>query len=281
LDRHEDVESVPWSELLESSDPSEERRRVAYLAAGLIGAVVLGAVVARAWWAPSAPTIVAPASTIAAPIEGGDATTVSVPTPPLYSEADLMADPPDPGERAAIVKAEWFVSDYFTADYEPSGSGDIRAALPGGAEIPTLPQDGTGGISYVEWARAFQVEEVGDGTYLVSVLFRALAAPAEGAFVRLPVRAVAVHVDVLGEGASILDLPRPTAVPIGPEPAAWAEGSEDPPVHVVDAAAARASAWGAEPRIVSSTRIGSAWRVITTVADDVGNRWPLSVIIEG
>lgn len=282
MDRPDDVESVPWSELLDAGDPSDDRRRVAYLAAGLIGAVVLGAVIARAWWSPSPPTIIAPASTIAAPAEGAaDPSGTSAPAPPLYSEADLMADPPDPGARAAVVRAEWFVSDYFTADYEPTGSGDVRAALPGAAELPDMPQDGTGGVSYVEWARAFKVDEVGDGTYLVSIAFRALGAPPEGSFVRLPVRAVAVHVDVLGDGAAILDLPRPISLPAGPEAPAWPDEMADPPTEVVDVAAARASVWGTEPRIVSASKTTGGWRVVTTVADAVGNRWPLSIIVGG
>jgi hypothetical protein len=278
MDHTDDVESVPWSDLLDATDPSDDRRRIAYMAAGLVGAVVLGAVIARAWWSPSAPTIVAPAATIAAPTETPPTT---VPTLPLYSEADLMADPPDPGKRAAVMRAEWFVSDYFTADYEPTGSGDVRAALPGSADLPEMPQDGTGGISYVEWARAFKVEEVGDGTYLVSVAFRALGAPAEGSFVRLGVRAVQVHVDVLGDGAAILDLPRPIALPAGPEAGPWPGEEAEPPTEVVDVAATRASVWGAEPRIVSSARIDTGWRIVATVADAVGNRWPVSIIVEG
>lgn len=283
MEHTEDVESVPWSELLETTDPSLERRRIAYMAAGLVGAVVLGAVIARAWWTPSGPTILAPAVTIAAPApdDAGVALPATTTLPPLYSEADLMADPPDPGARAAIVRAEWFVSDFFTADYEPTGSGDVRAALPGSAAIPDLPQDGGGGISYVEWARAFRVDEVGDGTYLVGVIFRALGAPADGSFSRLPVRAVEVHVDVLGDGAAILDLPRPVAVPAGPEPASWPAGTVDPPQVVIDVAAARASVWGVEPRIVSAAEVAEGWRVVVTVADSVGNRWPLSIIVEG
>jgi hypothetical protein len=282
MNHPEDVESVPWSELLQTTDPSLERRRIAYMAAGLVGAVVLGAVIARAWWTPSGPTIVAPAVTVSAPAadEPGAAQPAATTLPPLYSEADLMADPPDPGARAAIVRAEWFVSDFFTADYEPTGSGDVRAALPGSAAIPDLPQDGAGGISYVEWARAFRVEEVGDGTYLVGVVFRALGAPADGSFSRLAVRAVEVHVDVLGDGAAILDLPRPVAVPAGPEPAPWPEETVDPPQSVIDVAAARASVWGVEPRIVSAAEIADGWRVVVTVADSVGNRWPLSIIVE-
>jgi hypothetical protein len=278
MDHTDDVESVPWSELLDATDPSAERRRIAYLAAGLVGAVVLGAVIARAWWSPSAPMIVAPGDPIAAPAD--ESTTTSVPEVPLYSEADLMADPPDPGARAAVMRAEWFVSDYFTADYEPRGSGDVRAALPASADLPEMPQDGLGGVSYVEWARAFKVEEVGDGSYLVSVAFRALGAPPEGSFIRLGVRAVQVHVDVLGDGAAILDLPRPTPLPVGPEPGPWPGEEMEAPMDVIDVASGRASVWGTDPRIVSTARIEGGWRVVATVVDAVGNRWPVSIVVE-
>jgi hypothetical protein len=284
VEHTEQVESIPWGELLEEVEPGQDFRRIAYLAAGLIGAIVLGVVIARAWWSPSPPTVIAPGAQIAvdAPPAGdgsAGASMTTAATTPLYSEADLMADPPDPGERTAIVRAEWFVSDYFTADYEPTGSADVRAALPSAADVPDLPQDGRGGISYVEWARAFRVEEAGDGAYLVTVAFRALAAPPEGAFIRLPVRAVEVLVGVGADGASVLDLPRPTALPVGPEPTPWPEPGGDPPQAVIDLVGARASVWGSEPRIVSAAVIDAGWRIVLTVADGVGNRWPLSMEI--
>jgi len=284
VEHTEQVESVPWGELLEDVEPGQDFRRVAYLAAGLVAALVLGVVIARAWWSPSPPTVIAPGAEISADLlPPGDATTgvptTTTATAPLYSEADLMADPPDPGELKAIVRAEWFVSDCFTADYEPTGSADVRAALPSAADVPDMPQDGRGGISYVEWARAFHVEEAGEGAYLVAVAFRALAAPPEGAFIRLPVRAVEILVGVGADGASVLDLPRPMALPVGPEPAPWPEPGGDPPQAVIDLAGARASVWGSEPRIVSASVIEAGWRIVLTVADDVGNRWPLSMEI--
>jgi len=193
-----------------------------------------------------------------------------------------MADPPDPGARAAVVRAEWFVTDYFTADLEPDGSAEVRAALPTGAVLPEFPQDGGEGISYVEWARAFDVEPSGDGDYVVSVAFRTLGAPPGRGFSRQPVRAVSVLVGVSdGGGATVLDLPSPIPLPAGPEPDPWPEEMADPPQDVVDIAAARASAWGLEPRISSAAQVGEVWRVVVTVADDVGNRWPLVVMVEG
>jgi hypothetical protein len=283
VDHTEEVEAIPWGELLHESEERLDIRRVAYLAAGLIGAVVFGVVIARAWWSPTPPTIIAPADSVALgalPPAAGSGAVVTTAALPMYSEADLMADPPDPGERAAIARAEWFVTDYFTADYEPTGSADVRAALPGAADMPDLPQDGRGGISYVEWARAFRIEERGDGAYEVGIAFRALAAPPEGAFIRLPVRAVEVVVGSGPDGASVLDLPRPIPLPVGPEPAPWPEPGADPPQDVVDIAAARASVWGTEPRIVNAAATDDGWRVVLTVADDVGNRWPLALLVE-
>jgi len=285
MDQEATTESIPWSELLDEKEPRQDIRSLSYLVAGLLGSVILGAVVARAWWTPSPPTVIAPGAPISAEI-APQGETMAVPpmvttsTRPLYSEADLMADPPDPGQRSAIVRAEWFVTDYFTADYEPTGSADVRAALPGAADMPDLPQDGRAGISYVEWARAFRIDEAGGGEYLVRVAFRTLAAPPDGAFLRMPVRAVEVAVGVGADGASVLDLPRPAALPVGPEPAPWPEATGDPPQDVVDLAAARASVWGSEPRIVSAALIPEGWRVVMTVADEVGNRWPMSLVVE-
>ena len=283
MDHTEEVESIPWGELLHESEEHLDVRRATYLAAGLIGAVVFGVVIARAWWSPTPPTIIAPADALAVepvPAADGSGAVLTATTLPLYSEADLMADPPDSGERAAIARAEWFVTDYFTADYEPTGSADVRAALPGAADMPDLPQDGRGGISYVEWARAFRIDEIGDGAYEVGIAFRALASPPEGAFIRLPVRAVEVVVGSGPDGASVLDLPRPIPLPVGPEPAPWPEPGADPPQDVVDFAAARASVWGNEPRIVNAALTDEGWRVVMTVADDVGNRWPLALLVD-
>ena len=128
-------------------------------------------------------------------------------------------------ERAAVARAEWFVTDYFTADLEPSGSADVRTALPAGAELPDMPQDAAASLSYVEWARAFRVEEAGDGLFRVGVVFRALGAPPDRGFYRLPVRAVEVLVQVNEDGGSVVvDLPTPVALPAGPEPSGLARG---------------------------------------------------------
>jgi len=115
----------------------------------------------------------------------------------------------------------------------------------------------------------------------VGVVFRALGAPPDRGFYRLPVRAVEVLVQVNADGGSVVvDLPTPVALPAGPEPEAWADDPQDPPRRVADAALARVAGWGDEPRLLSATRGEGGWRVVLTLADEVGNRWPASVFVE-
>ncbi|MCJ7725481.1 MAG: hypothetical protein MUP76_03730, partial [Acidimicrobiia bacterium] len=119
-DQHEEVEHIPWGELLASND--DGRRRTLYLAAGAVAALVLGIVVTRALTSPSvpqstpAPVAEAVASTVPVPVTvvvtvpATDPTTTTTATPPvpvLYTEADLMAFPPDLAARAAATRAEW------------------------------------------------------------------------------------------------------------------------------------------------------------------------------
>ena len=283
VDEREELEQVPWADLMADTNPEDRRRRSLYLVAGLLGAVVLGVLVARSWWSPASLPPVAPAEVVSDDEVGAPEVTLPEMTGlPLYSEVDLMADPPDPGARAAVVRAEWFVTDFFTDDLEPGGSSDVRSALTDSAGTLDFPQDSGEAVSYVEWARAFEVEPAGDGTYRVSVAFRTLGAPAGRGFTRQPVKAVSVLIGVsAGGGTTVLDLPSPLILPVGPEPEPWPEESVDPPQEIVDIAAARASVWGTEPRILAATPVDEGWRVIVTVVDGVGIRWPLVVTIDG
>jgi hypothetical protein len=280
MDDHEEFEHVPWSELNAAASPS--RPRSLYLAAAVVGAIVFGVLVGRFMGGPATPA--APGTSI----EGGEteraaaepSTTIGLPElPGLYSEADLMAFPMVTPERAAATRAEWFVYDYFTADMEPTGSADVLSALPAGAVLPEMPQDSASSLSYVEWARAFRVEEIGGGEYRVGVVFRLLGAPPDRGFFRLSARAVEVTVLVDEDGGTVVaDLPAPIALPAGPEPAAWPdEGSEEIPAEVVDHAIVLARAWGDEPRVVVGQAVDGGWRVVLTLADEVGNRWPFAV----
>lgn len=273
MEEREELEHVPWADLMAEAEPEDRRRKTIYLGVAIAGAMVLGVIVARTWWAaPSAPVTVAP---------GGDAplavtTLPEVPELPLYREEDLMADPPDPAARLAMVRAEWFVTDYFTADLEPSGSADIRAALPASVAADLSLEVGEA-VSYVEWARAYRVDEVGDGTYRVAVAFRTLGAPPDRGFSRQQVRAVEVLIAISGDGATVVDLPSPAFVALGPEAPAWEGVEATPPQSVVDEVSMRASLWGTEPRIVTAHHLDGEWRVVVTIADAVGARWPFAL----
>ena len=291
---HEEVESIPWSELLPQE--TDARRRMVYLAAGAIGALVLGILVARAFMSPSEAVVpVAPTVETVATTTSSSTTTIAttttlalqgplptIPVPaPLYSEADLMAFPTGTEERTAVARAEWFVTDYFTADLEPNGSADVLVALPAGVDLPELPQDAASALSYVEWARAFRVEEADLGVYRVGVVFRTLGAPPDRGFYRLPVRAVEVTVAVSSDGGSVVvDLPTPVALPAAPEPDPWPTAGGEPPAKVLEEAIAAAAGWGTEPRLVVAQRVQGRWRVVLTLADEVGNRWPVTIMVD-
>ncbi len=292
-DQHEEVEHIPWGELMASA--GDGRRRALFLAAGALGALVLGVVITRAVSVPGAPapepvpvavvtstTLATPVTVLVpAPVPETTTTTTTLPAPVLYREADLMAFPPDWAARAAVARAEWFVTDFFTADLEPNGTADLRGALPAGVELPEMPQDAVAGLSYVEWARAFRVEEGADGVYRVAVAYRMLGAPPERGFQRLPVRAVEVRVAVSDAGGSVVvDLPTPIVMPVGPNPEPWPVENEIPPQAVVDGAMAVAAGWGTEHRLVGSSRVAGGWRVVLTATDELGNRWPLSVLVD-
>lgn len=284
---HEEYEQIPWSQL--TGGPPGGKRRLLYIAAAALGTLVLAIIVGRAFLSSSsAPQ--APGETVALSEQEPGETEEGASTTPaedagslLYREADLLAFAGSPGERAAVARAEWFVTDYFTADLEPTGSADVRTALPAGADLPDMPQDAASSLSYVEWARAFRVEEeggVGGGLFRVGVVFRTLGAPPDHGFYRLPVRAVEVLVQVSDEGGSVVvDLPMPVPVPAGPEPSAWPEDGREPPRRVADAALAQVSGWGEQPRLVNAARTEAGWRVVLTVADEVGNRWPAVVMV--
>ena len=109
----EEHEEIPWSMLVEQD--RHGRRRTLYLAAAAIVAVVVGFTGIRFFegqrhgedTAGPAPT----ATTAAA--------AVRTTTTTLLSEADLMAVDPTTMALAAVARAEWFVTDYFTVDGSP------------------------------------------------------------------------------------------------------------------------------------------------------------------
>lgn len=277
LDDREEVEHIPWSEL--AATAQDDRRPHLYAIAGLAGAVVLGILVARTWWSTPDVTVAPGPITNEAPtaMEGSVADGTS--ELPLYSEADLVAGPLDSRTRIAVTRAEWFVTDYFTVDVDPSGSADVTTPSSAG-DIPGFPQDRPGAIAYVEWASAFSVEELAEGRFRVGVLFRSVGAPPDGRFQRLPVRAVELLVEVAPDGGtSILEIPQPTERPASLAFPEFPDETDDVPLDVRESATAQVRAWGPEPRFEIGFRYEDHWRVFVTVADEVGNRFPLAVLV--
>ncbi len=278
-DGHEELESIPWSEL-DRSIPGG-RRRALYLVAGAVMALSVGMVVARAVGSPgdppAVPSTLAPTTVVTEPATTVDTTVAPV----LYEESELVAVPLDDQARAAVARAEWFVTDYFTADLEPNGTADLRGALPAGIDLPDMPQDGAVGLSYVEWARAFRLADLGASRFRVDVVFRLLGAPRDEGFRRLAARAVSVVVEVNEAGGSVVvDLPSPVAMPAGPDPTAWSPYEEDIPDQVIDGAMALAAGFGSEHRLLGASSLEGGWRVVMTAVDEVGNRWPLAVWVD-
>jgi hypothetical protein len=286
MDEHEEFEQVPWSQLTAATESS--RPRLLQLGAVAAGAVVIGVAIGVMLGRDGSSA--APVSSTAALTPSPEEpTSTSAPAaspdgrlpelPGLYSEADLMAFSPVGAERAAATRAEWFVYDYFTADMEPSGSADVLGALPAGADLPDMPQDSASSLSYVEWARAFRIRQTAENEYLVAVVFRLLGAPPDRGFSRLSARAVEVPVLVTDDGGTaVTDLPSPVPLPSGPEPEPWPAPVEgEVPAGVVDEAVVVARAWGGEPRLVGGQPVDAGWRVVLTIADEVGNRWPVAI----
>jgi len=102
MDEREELEHVPWADLMAEAEPEDRRRKTIYLGVAIVGAMVLGVIVARSWWVtPTVSTPLAPGDTAVALT-----TLPETPDLPLYTEADLMAMPPDPAARLAMVRAE-------------------------------------------------------------------------------------------------------------------------------------------------------------------------------
>lgn len=189
----EHYESVPWSALTAAA---RQPPWLVYVIAGAVVALVVGMVAARSRPAASPPSTV---TTLPAVAE----TTV-----PL-SEADLWAGLVD-HSRVAVMRAEWFVTDYFTVDGLESRAADLADPL--GGDAPAPPET----ISYVEWARAWEVQQVSDSEYHVKVAVRLLTDSGDG-FERSPVRAVGVRVRVSPDGGTrVLDIPEPLVLPDPP-----------------------------------------------------------------
>ncbi len=214
----EEYEQIPWANLVADAQPSIDKR--VYIAGGILAAIVVLFIGARAFGggtviqAAPAPEPVAVAD--ATPFDlGPDSPFAPPPLAPIVSvsEADLMAGVGEPsGDFTAAanaiprLKAEWFVTDFFTRDGSPETLASLELALATGevaAELPHHEHDGFG--VFVEWAKTFEVVDHGSWVE-VSVAYRTVHEEG-GGFVRDPVRAVSVALTVGPDGWLVDALP--------------------------------------------------------------------------
>jgi hypothetical protein len=306
VEQFEDVErfeSIPWSSLL--PEQNTRRARLVGISIAVALTVVAGLIAFRAFGSttpgtvvaldapPSADSAVAPTEPTVVISQTPDTTVVenvsvaadpAPSTPPVaFSEADLMAGVPDTSMRAAIMRAEWFVTDYFTVDSDAT-SDAVTAAL-GPLDGLVLPHQDPVGVSYVEWARAYAAQPLPTSGYRVAVAFRTLSAPDGEDVVRRPVRAVEVDVAVEPGGATIvLDLPRPVLLPqltqVTSAESALVRGlgsSARAPADVEAAAIAAAGVAGSSVSVLGAEPRDGGWRFVIAVTDDSGMAFPVAI----
>jgi hypothetical protein len=300
----ERFESIPWAALL----PEENGRRNRWLsiAGAVLIALVVGFVTLRVVNSGPAETVVtlgAPTGSdgtlkhVASTVEAaGTERTAPEPEPAaepaiesvvpesrVFSEADLLAVAPDGGLEAAVMRAEWFVVDFFTVDDDANGNA-VRGAM-GTPPTVALPHDLPTGVSYVEWARAYAVESLPGSAYRVSIAFRTLSGPKGEAVVRRPVRAVAVEVAADASGATaVLDLPQalspPVVLPALPT-TERCEGGGIVSAAVESAALQIAGASGADSTVIGGAACNGGWRVAVEVTDASGMTFPMIAWVPG
>ncbi|MEN8114000.1 MAG: hypothetical protein ABFS21_06395 [Actinomycetota bacterium] len=267
----DEYEEIPWSRLL--TEHRQGRARTLYFAAALIAAVVVGFIGVRWLTTPGhgeQPAFAAPVDTTTSTTEFVEPEPVT--TTSVLSEADLLAVEPAVAELAAIARAEWFVTDYFTID-GPMPE-ELLLAFVGDADLPELPILQDTGITYVEWARAFDVRATPNG-YGISVVFRSLTEEEDGAFVRGPVRAVEVLIAVEEGETAIAELPVPILPPVYNSVDGWMETSGAASEDAITATLDYAGMFDDSVEIVESGTAGPEWRVVFTIGDRSGNRWPV------
>jgi len=256
----EEYEHVPWSQLASAARPTVSLR--AAVAVGVVAAVAIGLFGSRLMSRDAPAEIPDPAviPDIGAVAASTTSVATTVPLPQLYREADLLTVLPDEEIRLAAMRAEWFVTDYFTVT---DAAGDPAARQ-----------------SYVEWARAFRVDGADPERFTVSVAYRLLVAGAAGTFDRLAVQAVEVVVERDRRGSlAVADLPRPVAVPADGEPVRWPEAVDVPPAVAAEAVATMRAA-GLEGDVVGGHPMERGWRVVVGAAVPGAPTFPMVVVVE-
>ena len=264
----EEHEEIPWAMLVD-----HERRSRSRLLYGVAVAVLILIVAVTAFrWFGDRRHGEAPA----AAVEVAVPTTVPpAPTTTLLSEAALIVSDESVGERAAVARAEWFVTDFFTMD--GSAAPELAGAFPADAALPELPQlTGDPAVSYVEWARAYATRPH-PGGLVVTVLFRTLYENGEQRYERSPVRAVDVIVLLHGDQSAIGDLPIPVEPPTGVGITGWMHGTVEAADADIASSLEYAGRFTPDPALLESGIAGSEWRVVFTVEDPSGARFPMVV----
>ncbi len=215
--RDEIYERIPWETLEKSGNDRQ------WWVIGIAAAVVAGALgysfvsnrpvapppVAVTEQVPVSPSPV-PAAPQAVPTSPPAA---PVATPPqVVAEADLYAVPPDSLRSQASAYAEWFVSEYLTADGSDIATKTLRSLLPADLPLPEVP-DGT--LTFVEWVLTLEVVEAGPGQFDVDVLARYMVASGGEAYQRLDPEVFTVTVAVDETGPHVVGAPqiRPAEIP--------------------------------------------------------------------
>lgn len=154
----------------------------------------------------------------------------------------------------------------------------MAAALP---DVVAMPVSDGSAISYVEWARAVSVTADLDGSFDVTVWFRTLVGDLESGFARTDVRAVEVRLVTDDAGRlAVADVPAITVVePVGVAPN-WPTSAAPPDALVAGAAEATAD-FGSDAQLEAAGLNEEGWRLVFSVGDASGLRFPVLVRIPG
>ncbi len=243
-------ERIPW-EALEKSGP--DHRWLAYLVAMVVVLGAVGISIGRGM-APSPVTspAVTQAPTATIPV-ASDVHEAPAPEPTaapnqasVLSEADLMALPGDSLEAGAAAVAEWFVVDHFTRE------------------------DGDGGRSFVDWARAGELTWLGATTIDVTVLIRRLAASGDDAYQRLPAEAWRVTTELIDDHWVVIHGPTPAQAPTLDVSLPAPEG--DVPDRVASSVE--------DGTITGAAQVEGRWSVELQWTDDAGLTWTVREWVE-
>ena len=202
---HEEREEIPWSNLVSQVEPITDRRWL--LAAAVVAALVVGVVGYRAVSSqPSDPPTAEPSiEVVDASFESTSSTSIAPAS--VMTEAELTSDEAPDLPALHLLRAETFVTDFFTHDGSEESRRSVREAV-----VPELrdavPVDAPESATFVEWARAFDTTTSEDRSVIIRVAYRPLVASETG-YQRLPVEFVSVGVRAIDGVPFVSRLPEP------------------------------------------------------------------------